>query len=1211
MAFEVGAIVGSLQLKKDQWDQSIKKVKDDQKSLSGLVLRNSQQFKQMGMAMTVAGGAIVGAVGLMVKAYAGFDQSMTESLAIMGKVSDENRKAMADTALEMSTQTTFAAKELAAAYFFLASAGMDAAQSIKALPVVAKFAQAGAFDLATATDLLTDAQTALGLSSKDAEENQKNLIRVSDVLVGANTLANASVKQFAESLTNKAAAALVNVNKEMEEGVAVLAAYADKGVKGQLAGQRLTMMLNGLFDATRRNKKAWDEAGISLFEADGSMRELADIIQDMEGYLGVMTVKQREAALAALGFNLRTKDSILTLMGSSEKIRGWTADLKEMGGITEEVSDKQLQALNNQLTLLKNEVTKAAISIGKTLAPAIGNLIKDFKDVIAGVSEWISKHPKLTEFIAKSALAVGGLLAVLGPLVMMLPGLVVALPLVGAAFTALLGPLGLVIVAITATGIAINTLINIHKKKLDEEMDAMVEASKGHAQFWALRSKLIAEEIVTVEEWGEIYEKHGRDYKRVMVAISKLPEYKHIRDEWKKLKDAEIEWTESLGTTLIPKTRELSGVLDLAKSSLKSATHSFEAVLPPVRDMSGVLEQAVSDFEDVGDASGKTGDDVDDKWQDVSDAISRYWQTGIAEMIAGTSSMADFISNSFNILSVGIGSTVGNMVKDLVKGIGAMAGPVGAIVGGIVSSALSALGKLFGIKSKAEKEAEAAAKKAAEYERQLKSVTWATKRYGDISEETAKKIVESSKRMEQNIAILKHLGDVINDVGVNQKNINSLWIAAIEVIAKYEEGVFNAVDASENLDKSFKLLLEGAEDLGEEGSVAMTKFILAVRESGLEVRTVAEYTVSQLQRIPKALTDLVAGIPDYKEKFKSLNDEIARLKGELGGIEEGTAAYGEKTREIMALQRELVELTYRSERGYYKSGEEVRNLGNIALHTFNSLISSGMSWTDTVEQMKEPLAALRDKYKELGVGAGGALERLFDIVGITEKHKELFTSIEANKEILEALGNSGWLTADAMESMTKQTIDYYNRLKMAGAESEEALRAIAPTLQKIYDYAEAYGMEIDEATKARIEEARAIGLVKEAEIDRVKALGDLFGRFGDRVEKIFDRLGDRMEGAFEGAGTYAGRFQHGGVIEAGPRQPTLLTFGEGPQRERAVISHVGGAVMGEGGLTINADFNVETLAVRSDEDLEHIEEAFRRNVDGLSEKVAGHLRRFG
>jgi len=422
MAWEVGAIVAKLNLQKDQWDAAIKKVKADQKSFSGFVLKNSQQIKTLGRNLTIAGGIMVGFGVGAIKAFANFDKAMTESLAIMGDVSDSMRRKMTDAAKEMSTQTVYSAKELAQAYFFLASAGMDAAQSIGALPTVAKFAQAGSFDLATATDLLTDAQTALGLSSKDVAENERNLIRVSDVLVGANTLANASVKQFAESLTNKAAAALINVNKSMEEGVAVLAAYADKGIK-----------------------------------ANGEMRDIADIIGDLEIKFAGMTTEQKQATLATLGFNMRTKDSILTLMGSSEKIRQWTKDLKNMGGITNEVSEKQLRALSNQLKLAKNNLVNAAISIGETLAPAIINLTEEIKSVLGKTTEWIKEHPKLTEQITKLTLGIGLLMTALGPLLIMLPGLCKAYLLLktstlgvatankvlGTSFKTALSPLGL------------------------------------------------------------------------------------------------------------------------------------------------------------------------------------------------------------------------------------------------------------------------------------------------------------------------------------------------------------------------------------------------------------------------------------------------------------------------------------------------------------------------------------------------------------------------------------------------------------------------------------------------------------------------------------------------------------------------------------------------------------------------------------------------
>ena len=500
----------------------MKQVSGQVKGFGGVIKKNSAQIKKMGRQMTVAGAAIVGTVGMMVKAYGSFNEAMVRSLAIMGDVSPAMREEMAKTAKQLSTETTFAAKELAEAYYFLASAGMNAEQSISALAPVARFAQAGAFDLAQATDLLTDAQTALGLSSKNVIENEKNLIRVSDVLVGANTLANASVLQFSEALTNKAAAAMVNLNIEVEEGVAVLAAYADKGVKGRLAGQRLTMMLNGLFEATRQNKKVWDAVGISLFEADGSMRQMADIIQDLEGYLGAMTVQEREAALAMLGFNIKTKDSILTLMGSSEKIRGWTGDLTEMGGKTKEVADKQLEAFNAQLTILKNTVMKAAIGIGQSLAPMIVKLSAKIKNVAERVAAWIDEHPELTTVIAKVAVGIGALLLVLGPLAMMLPGLVTGFVLLKAAVIALAGPVGIAALALAGIALSIKDIIKTHKEAIKTMSDmALGAAIMGNAaeNFKKLWIKVRQEGGPALEQFNELFTRFGGNWDKILKQI--------------------------------------------------------------------------------------------------------------------------------------------------------------------------------------------------------------------------------------------------------------------------------------------------------------------------------------------------------------------------------------------------------------------------------------------------------------------------------------------------------------------------------------------------------------------------------------------------------------------------------------------------------------------------------------------------------------------
>jgi len=285
-------------------------------------------FLPISAGVAIAGGAII-------KFGADFDQAMTESLAIMGDVSEAMRGEMVEAAQEVARTTTASATEAADAFFFLASAGLNAAQSIAALPAVAQFAQAGAFDLATATDLLTDAQTALGLSSKDAEVNLVNLVRVSDVLVKANTIANASVQQFSEALTNKAAFAARAARIEIEEVVSVLAVFADQGIKGQIAGERFQIVLRDLQKAALANQDAFKKLGITVFDArTGGIAPFAEIVKDLEDALEGMTVEQARAKIGTLGFTEETIVAIQALIGMSGSLKQYKIDLLAAGGIT-------------------------------------------------------------------------------------------------------------------------------------------------------------------------------------------------------------------------------------------------------------------------------------------------------------------------------------------------------------------------------------------------------------------------------------------------------------------------------------------------------------------------------------------------------------------------------------------------------------------------------------------------------------------------------------------------------------------------------------------------------------------------------------------------------------------------------------------------------------------------------------------------------------
>lgn len=410
------------------------------------------------MGVAAAGTAIVGGLGLAIKAAADFDASMTKSLAIMGDVSETMRKDMSDAAREVAKTTTFSANQAAESYFFLASAGLDAEESIAALPVVAQFAQAGMFDMAKATDILTDAQSALGLTLEDPVENMKEMNRLSDILVKANTIANATVEQFGTSLINKAAPAMRNVNMEVEEGVAILAVWADQGIKGERAGTAFRMTIDNLINSARENAREFKAYGIEVMNAEGELRNMADIVKDMENSLGSLTVEQRNAALSQLGFNIKSREGILALMGNSEQLRTYENELRNAGGTAEEVASKQLETLNSQLKLLKSDVTDIAIDIGNTLIPILLDFVEKIKPVVENITDWIDANPKLTRQITIVTGVIGGLLGIIGAIGLVLPPIIKGFKLIKLVIGLLSWKI-LVVIAVIAALISIGVLL--------------------------------------------------------------------------------------------------------------------------------------------------------------------------------------------------------------------------------------------------------------------------------------------------------------------------------------------------------------------------------------------------------------------------------------------------------------------------------------------------------------------------------------------------------------------------------------------------------------------------------------------------------------------------------------------------------------------------------------------------------------------------------
>lgn len=457
----------------------------------------SRTGAKVGSALTASITAPLAAIGaLSVKAFAGFDAAMNESIAIMGDVSDTMRDDMAGTAREVSLQTTASAKEAADGYFYLASAGYDAAQSISALPQVAKFAQAGNFDLARATDLVTDAQSAMGLGSKDAQKNLENLTGVTDVLVKANTIANASVSQFSEALIEAAPSAKI-ANMSLNETTAVLAALADRGIKGAKAGTALAFTLPQLSGAALDNAGAWKELGLELFDAEGKMRDFPDFLDNVQSSLKGMSDEQTAAALKSLGLSGRMGKVILGLKDAGAQIRGYEHDLKSAGGITQEVADKQLASFANQVKLAKNEIVDLAIDVGAILAPSVSAVRGHIVTLVRWIKSWDDSSKKAAVAIAVTAAAVG-------PVILAVSGLAAVIPAVVAGFTAIVPAVlaaAPVFLAAAAAGFAVGVALNEVAESFGWFSSSADEAATSSKTFgesvmeWADAAKFAGSEI--------------------------------------------------------------------------------------------------------------------------------------------------------------------------------------------------------------------------------------------------------------------------------------------------------------------------------------------------------------------------------------------------------------------------------------------------------------------------------------------------------------------------------------------------------------------------------------------------------------------------------------------------------------------------------------------------------------------------------------------
>lgn len=533
-----------------------------------------------------------------------------------------------------------------------------------------------------------------------------------------------------------------------------------------------------------------------------------------------------------------------------------------------------------------------------------------------------------------------------------------------------------------------------------------------------------------------------------------------------------------------------------AKGELaKSSTEDQEtAIINFVRaaDILGI--KVPKNYRDIADAAAESGESTADIWDRVTEDITRTWTQGLAEIFAGTSSMADLINNSWSLLATGIGSTVGNLVGDALSSIGGLAGPIGGIIGGLAGGLVNLVGGFLGIKSKAQKEAEAAEEAQRKLEEQVRKTASSFQDLGMISEDVAGRFVEMSQSVGRYRAELLFLPDLMEETGINMHNLAAYGERLADVIYGIQNRTLDMSAGMEVASQAWGTFIEGVQILGQEGTPAVVDFLNVVRDLGISIQEVDSYVYEWLRSASEGLSKMVGGATNA-------TDEMARL-------------------------------------------------GDLSVAVFEGFLSQGQDYTKTLDTMLEPLTALKLKYDELGIAGSDAINRLLEIGQLRETYAELFEAIDANKQVLQALGNTGFLTASTLNDIAQQVELYYSQLQTLGFTTTEALTTMVPTFTKLEHYAEAYDYQLSAGVQTLIDQAREQGILKDSFIDTISQGVD---SIVDAIEEVVDAIHEgREDGAIQAQHGF-----HGEVI--GPQ-----TFQIEPgMREQVDISPVGSSGSGE------------------------------------------------
>ena len=365
-------------------------------SITGDTRLDTSGFTKGVSSMTVAAGNLIsdltktaatklaGLAKSSVSVGMNFDASMSQVAATMGTTVDQIDN-LTKVAKEMGSTTKFTATQAADALNYLALAGYDADKAAEVLPSVLNLAAAGGMDLAYASDLVTDAMASLNI-----EANKQNVDDFGNKLAKAASKANANVSQLGEAILTVGGTA-ANLKGGTTELTTALGLLANVGIKGAEGGTHLRNIILSLQSPTDEAAKKMQKLGLSVYDSQGKMRGLNDILGDLNSAMNGMTQGQKDSIINQL-FNktdLAAVNGLLAAQG--EQWDTLAAQIDNADGAMGQMAETQIDNLQGAMTIMSSAFEGMQLAVYDELEPTLTEAVKWGTDCLTQLTTALSE----------------------------------------------------------------------------------------------------------------------------------------------------------------------------------------------------------------------------------------------------------------------------------------------------------------------------------------------------------------------------------------------------------------------------------------------------------------------------------------------------------------------------------------------------------------------------------------------------------------------------------------------------------------------------------------------------------------------------------------------------------------------------------------------------------------------------------------------------